>query len=192
VPDETSPPPDDRVPYAVFGARFFEHAVTAERILGALGGITGDRFEFGPIGAGPGKMAQVSAEGEFGEPSAERLPGDEVAFRLTIPVKLDLLIDLGVDRHEFDVDVGVGLNLTARAAEPLRVVIDVDEPTWRDVTVEIEAGSRRASILNRVAGIDREIGRFVAKYVRREIDKPGIKAARDIDVAARIDGAWKR
>jgi hypothetical protein len=31
----------------------------------------------------------------------------------------------------------------------------------------------------------------VARYVTREIDKPHIRKARDIDVAARIDGAWK-
>ena len=189
---EAAPPTpgDDRVSYAVFGARFFEHAVSEARILGALGGLTGDRFEFGPIGAGPGKVAQVSAEGEFGAASVERAPGEEVAFRLTIPVTLDLLIGLGVDRHKYVATVVVGLTLTARAAEPLRVVIDVDSPTWRDVTVHVEAEGLRASVLQRVAGIDREIGRFVAKYVARELDKPKIKAARDIDVAARIDGAW--
>jgi hypothetical protein len=70
------------------------------------------------------------------------------------------------------------------------VVIDVDTPTWRDVTVAIEAEGLRAAVLQRVAGMDREIGRFVAKFVARELDKPHIRAARDIDVAARIDGAW--
>jgi hypothetical protein len=181
---------EPRVPYAVFGARFFEHAVTQGRIVGALGGLAGDTIEFGPIGAGPGRIAQVTATGVVGEGVAARMPGEEVAFRLTIPVALELRIDLGVDHHRFHADVTVGLSLHARAAEPLRVVIDVDPPTWRDVTVEVKADGLRASVLQRVAGIDREIVRFVARFVRRELDKPHIRAARDIDVAARIDGAW--
>jgi hypothetical protein len=190
MPADTAPGPDDRVSYATFGARFFEHAVTEARILGALDGLAGDRIEFGPIGAGPGRLARVRATGEVGQASARRLPGDEVAFRLSIPVALDLDVDLVLDQHKFRAAVTVGLTLTARAAEPLRVVIDVDTPTGRDVTVAIEAEGLRAAVLQRVAGMDREIGRFVATYVTRELDKPHIRAARDIDVAARIDGAW--
>lgn len=193
MPDETTSAAGgraERVSYAVFGARFFEHAVTEERIVGALSSLAGDPIEFGPIGAGPGRLAQVSAAGVVGEASAEPIPGEEVAFRLTIPVDLDLRIDLGVDQHDFRVTVAVGLTLVARAAEPLRVVIDVDEPTWRDVTVTVEADTLRASVLKRVAGIDREIGRFVARFVTRELEKPHIRAARDIDVGARIDHAW--
>ena len=41
---------------------------------------------FGPIGAGPGKMAQVSAKGVVGEPQVEPRDGDELTFALTIPV----------------------------------------------------------------------------------------------------------
>jgi hypothetical protein len=183
--------PDDRTPYAVFGERFFAHAVTEERIVGALSGLAGDKIEFGPIGAGPGKLARVSAVGELGVASAAPLEGEHVAFRLTIPVELDLVIDLGLDEHSFHAAIDVALTLTARAAEPLRVVIDIDPPTWRDVTVKVDADGVRAEVLRRVGGIDREIRRFVAKYVAREIDKPHIRNARDIDVAARIDGAWK-
>jgi hypothetical protein len=190
MPTDTAPGPDDRVSYATFGARFFEHAVTEARIVSALDGLAGDRIEFGPIGAGPGGLAQVRAAGAVGKASARRLPGDEVAFRLLIPVALDLDIDLVVDQHKFQAAVTVALTLTARAAEPLRVVIDVDTPTWRDVTVAVEAEGLRATVLQRVVGMDREIGRFVAKYVTRELDKPQIRAARVIDVAARIDGAW--
>lgn len=181
----------DQVTYADFGERFFVHAVTEERIVGALSGLAGDRIEFGPIGAGPRKLAKVSAAGEFGLASATPLESEYVAFRLSIPVALDLKIELGLDRHSFHAAIDVGLTLTARPAEPLRVVIDVDPPTWRDVTVQVEAEGVRAEVLRRAAGVDREIRRFVAKYVAREIEKPHIQAARDIDIAARIDRAWK-
>jgi hypothetical protein len=183
---------EEWIPYAAFGERFFEHAVTEARIVAALDGIAGDEIEFGPIGAGPGRLAQVSAHGAVGQATAKRRDTDDVSFRLSIPVNLDLMIDLGLDQHHYDVAVTVGLTLTARAAEPLRVVIDVDSPSSEDVEVVVEASRIRASVLQRVAGIDREIGRFVAKFVRRELDKPKIIAARDIDVAARIDGAMRK
>lgn len=183
---------EDWISYSEFGSAFFEHAVTEERILRALSGIAGDPISFGPIGAGPGRLAKVSAEGEVGEASARRLPGELVAFRLNIPVALRLHIDLGVDRHHFHARLQVGLTLTARAAAPLRVVVDIEPPTGRDVTVEAEASNRRGSLLQALAGVDHEIARFVARYVTREIDKPQVRGARDIDVAARIDAAWGR
>jgi len=178
------------ISYAEFGSAFFEHAVTEERILRALTGIAGEPIEFGPIGAGPGRLARVRAHGELGEASAQRLPSDLVCFRLTIPVSLRLDVDLGVDQHHFDADLLVGLTLTARAAAPLRVVIDIEPPHGKDVSVEVVASSRRGTLLQMIAGVDREIARFVARYVAREIDKPHVRGARDIDVAARIDGAW--
>ena len=137
------PPADDRVPYTVFGERFFEHAVSEERIVGGFDGLAGNRIEFGPIGAGPGKLAKVSAEGTFGQASAERLDSEEISFRLSIPVALDLYIEL-VDRHRFDVAVTVGLTLVARAAEPLRVVIDIENRPKRTWTSSSRAmGSAR-------------------------------------------------
>ena len=48
----------------------------------------------------------------------------------------------------------------------------------------------RAAVLQRIAGVDREIRRFVARFVARELDKPHVRAARDIDVAGRIERAW--
>ena len=184
-------PTDDRTTYAVFGERFFVHAVTEERIVGALKGIAGDKIAFGPIGAGPGKLAKVSAEGVIGVASATPIEGELVAFRLTIPVSLDLVVDLGVDEHTFHAGIEVGLTLTARAADPLRVVIDVDPPTARDVTVRVETEALRSEVFRRITGVDGEIRRFVARYIARELDKPHIRKARDIDVAARIDRAWK-
>ena len=185
-------PAAEPISYAEFGENFFVHAVTEARIVGALRGIAGETIRFGPIGAGPGKFAKVSADGTVGLATAEPIAGELVAFRLRIPVDLDLEIDLGLDHSRFHCDVEVGLLLTARAAQELRVLIDVEAPTSKDVTLNLKADGVRADILGRVAGVDREIRRFIAKYVAREIDKPHIREARDIDVAARIDGAYKR
>jgi hypothetical protein len=185
-------PPADRISYADFGRGFFAHAVTEERILAGFSGLAGDPIEFGPIGAGPGKIAQIKADGEVGQPSVQRQEADELSFLLTIPVDLDLEIDLGLDRHIFHVKVDVALTITARAAPPLRVVIDIEKPTARDVTVDIGTDTIRAALFQRVAGVDNEIRRFVAKYIGRELEKPHIVAARDIDIAERIDAGWRR
>ncbi len=177
--------------YAEFGERFFFYAVTAERIEASLERLAGDPIAFGPIAAGPGGIAQVKARGTTGAGTATPVEGDEVRYRLAIPVSLELRIQLGPDHHDFDVGLVVGLDLHARAEEPLRVVIDIAPPTWRDVEVNLSTGALRSSMLQRVAGIDREIARFVAKYVAKEIDKEHIRAARDIDIAARIEEGWR-
>ena len=56
--------------------------------------------------------------------------------------------------------------------------------------VELEAKGLRASVLQRVVGIEGELRRFVARYVRRELDKPHVRDARTIDVSRAIDQAW--
>ena len=50
----------DFVTYEEFGRKFFEVAVTEERVGAAIGSIAGDAFEMGPMGQGPGKIAKVN------------------------------------------------------------------------------------------------------------------------------------
>ncbi len=51
--------PTDYVTYEEFGRRFFEIAVTEDRVGGAIAAIAGDAFEIGPIAqGGPGKIAK--------------------------------------------------------------------------------------------------------------------------------------
>ena len=175
--------------YATFGEQFFRLAVTEERVLGALAGIRND-FEFGPIGVGPGKVAKVTATGSIGEPTLTAVDASHVAFRLAIPVDVRMVVDLGIDQHRFRAAVTVNLDLTARAALPLAVFIDVDPPTKNSVEVSIQAESMRASLLRVVADVDGELQRFVAKYVAREIDKPALRKARTIDIERRMNKAW--
>ncbi len=56
--------------------------------------------------------------------------------------------------------------------------------------MEVQAQGLRASVLQRVVGIEGELRRFVAGYVRRELDKPHVREARLIDVSRAIDQAW--
>ena len=183
---------DEFCSYEEFGRGFFEAAVTEDRILAGVAGLTGGTFEFGPLAAGPAKIAKVSASGTIGQPQTERISDSPPQFRLDIPVDLQITIRLPLDEHHFQADVSVRLTLMPRPAPPVRVFIDVAPPTKDDVEVAIHAQTMRASLLQTVGGIEGELRRFVAKYVAREIEKPHIRAARDIDVAARIAGAWDR
>ena len=47
--------------YEEFGRRFFEIAVTEERVGDAIAAIAGDEFSMGPMGQGPGGIAKVTA-----------------------------------------------------------------------------------------------------------------------------------
>ncbi|WP_067436260.1 hypothetical protein [Nocardioides jensenii] len=181
---------DGFVSYEDFGRQFFATAVTAERILAGIGGLAGEPIEFGPIGVGPGRLAKVTATGSIGQPLTSPREGNLVAYRVELPVDLRLSIDLQLDTHRFDARLVVPLELTARAQQGCRIFIDALAPRADQVQVDLRASGMRASLLQRVAGVEGEIQRFVATYVARELEKPGIRAARTIDVARAIDSSW--
>ncbi|MFI6868517.1 hypothetical protein [Nocardia sp. NPDC050406] len=179
------------ISYEEFGRRFLEYAASEQRIAGAFGQLAGEAFDFGPIGVGPGRIAKLSATIQLGKPKLDREVLDNISFELMIPLEVDLLIDLAVDRYPFHVNGKIHLHLTVRTAEPLRVVIDIAEPKPSDVRVNVASASRRGELLRILASVDQEIRRFVARYLAEEIRKPQIRAAIDIDVAQRLDAAWK-
>ena len=76
------------------------------------------------------------------------------------------------------------------ALSGVRIYIDATPPTGSEVQVELQANGLRASVLQRVAGVEGELKRFVARYVARELDKPHVQEARLIDVSKAIDSAW--
>jgi hypothetical protein len=173
----------DFITYGEWGTAFFETAITEERILGAVASMIGRPIDFGPLKIDPIGLVKVTAHGSIGEPAVARRDDALVAYDLVIPVRLAMELDMSLDKHRFNADVHVRLTLTARAARPLKIVIDIEPPTKRNVRVDMKAEALRSSMLQWFAGIDGEVRRFVAKFVRREIEKPEIVAARTIDVA---------
>ena len=74
--------PDEPISYEQWGIDFFPEAISEDRVLGAVDTIAGQPIDFGPIEAGPGRIAKVRAYGEIGEPRPpgprgdhDRLPG---------------------------------------------------------------------------------------------------------------------
>ena len=176
--------------YEEFGRKFFEVAVTEERVGAAIAEIAGDEFELGPIGQGPGKIAKVTAKVRIQEPRVTRSNGELITFAIRIPLEIDMVIDLRIDKPKFMVFGEISLSAVARAAEPLLLILDVQKPRPSDIAIHVTSKSLRAELLRIVAGVDAEIRRFIAAHVAGEIDSPASLKAKVIDVAERLDAAW--
>jgi hypothetical protein len=181
---------DEYMTYEEFGRRFFEVAVSEERVCGAIAAIAGDAFEMGPMGQGPGKIAKVTAKVRIQRPRVTRHVGDMITFAIRIPLEIDMVVDLRIDKPKFMVFGEIALRATARAAEPLLLILDVEKPRPSDISIHVTSKSLRGELLRVVAGVDAEIRRFVAEHVAGEIDSPASQKAKVIDVAESIDVAW--
>lgn len=181
----------DVIDYATWGDRFFDTAVTAERVLAGVNVLAGRPIDVGPLGVGPGRIAKVLARGEIGTATGHRIGDRPVTCAVTLPVSLEFVIDLGMDKQRFDAEISVPLQITAHARPDLAIALDVAPPHPHQVVVHLQAKGLRASITQRAAGVEGELKRFVAKYVAREIEKPYVRAARLIDVSGAIDKAME-
>jgi hypothetical protein len=179
------------VSYRDFGEQFFSRVVTEERVLSAVDVLAGQPISFGPMGVGPGRLVKVTVDGSIGAASSEPVFDPEhVRYRVVLPVDLRFDVDLGLETHTFEGSLRVPLDLTVRAVDGLRVYIDVTPPRARDVELTLRAQGLRASVLQRVAGVEGEVKRFVSKYVATEVEKPHIRKARVFDVGEQVDRAW--
>ena len=178
------------VSYEDFGRRFYEIAVTEERVGDAIAAIAGDEFEMGPMGQGPGKIAKVTAKVRIQEPRVTRSTGELITFAIRIPLEIDMVIDLKIDKPKFMVFGEIALTAVARAAEPLLLILDVHKPRPSDIAIHITSKSLRGELLRILAGVDEEVRRFIAAHVAGEIDSPASVKAKVIDVAERLDAAW--
>jgi hypothetical protein len=176
--------------YEEFGRRFFEIAVTEQRVGGAIAEIAGEAFEMGPIGQGPGKIAKVTAKVRIQDPRVTRQVGEMITFAIRIPLEIDMVVDLRIDKPKFMVFGEIALRATARAAEPLLLILDVEKPRPSDIAIHVTSKSLRGEVVRVIGGIDAEIKRFIAAHVSGEIDSPASQKAKIIDVADRLDAAW--
>ena len=181
---------EDEITYEEFGRKFFETAVTVDRVGGAIAEIAGEAFEMGPIAQGPGKIAKVTAKVRIQEPRLTRHVDAMITFAIRIPLEIDMVVDLRIDKPKFMVYGEIALRATARAAEPLLLVLDVEKPRASDISIHVTSRSLRGEVVRVLGGIDAEIRRFIAAHVAAEIDSPASQKAKVIDVGATIDTAW--
>ncbi|AEV75250.1 hypothetical protein MycrhN_4769 [Mycolicibacterium rhodesiae NBB3] len=181
---------DNEMTYEQFGRQFFEIAVTEDRVGGAIAAIAGDEFAMGPMAQGPGNLAKVTAKVRVLHPRLTREVGELITFDIRIPLEIDLVVDLRIDKPKFMVFGEIKLRATARAAGPLLLILDVEKPRPSDISIHVTSKSLRAELVRILGNIDAEIKRFVAAHVAGEIDSPASKEAKIIDVAESIDGVW--
>jgi hypothetical protein len=181
---------DEYMTYEEFGRKFFEVAVSEERVCNAIAAIAGDAFEMGPMGQGPGKIAKVSAKVRIMDPTVSRTVGEMITFAIRIPLEIDMVVDLRIDKPKFMVFGEIALRATARAAEPLLLILDVEKPRSSDISIHVTSKSLRAEVVRVLGNIDAEIRRFISAHVSGEIDSPASQKAKIINVADSIDVAW--
>ena len=182
--------PDNYMTYDQFGRKFFEIAVTEDRVGGAIGSIAGDAFEIGPIAQGPGKIAKVTAKVRILDPRVVRTVSEMITFDIRIPLEIDMVVDLRIHRPKFMVFGEIALSATASAAEPLLLILDVEKPRPSDISIHVTSKSLRAEVVRVLGNIDAEIRRFIAAHVSGEIASPASQKAKVIDIANSIDAAW--
>src|SRR3546814_11582942 len=95
-----------------------------------------------------------------------------------------------VDRHRFNADVVVPLTLSVRTEAPLTICIDIGVPSEDEIALTLQTGTRRGTMLQKLAGLESELKRFLVKVVRTELAKPYVKRATRLDMIDLIDGAW--
>jgi len=181
---------DNEMTYEEFGRQFFDIAVTEDRVGGAIAAIAGDEFAMGPMAQGPGNLAKVTAKVRVLHPRLTRDVGELITFDIRIPLEIDLVVDLRIDKPKFMVFGEIKLRATARAAAPLLLILDVEKPRASDISIHVTSKSLRGELVRILGNIDAEIRRFVAAHVAGEIDSPESQKAKIIDVADSIDGAW--
>lgn len=176
--------------YEEFGRRFFEYAVSEQRVGDAIAAIAGDAFEIGPIAQGPGRIAKVTAKVKVQTPTVTRHVGELITFAIRIPLEIDMVVDLRIDKPRFVVFGEIALRADAVAAAPLLLILDVHKPTPSDIAIHVTSKSLRAEVVRIIGGIDAEIRRFIAAHVAGEIDSPESLKAKIIDVAQQLDETW--
>ena len=101
-----------------------------------------------------------------------------------------MVVDLRIDKPKFMVFGEISLRATAKAAEPLLLILDVEKPRASDIAIHVTSKSLRGEVVRIIGGVDAEIKRFIALHVAGEIDSPGSQEAKVIDVAETIADTW--
>ncbi len=181
----------DSMTYEEFGRRFFEIAVTEERVAAAIGQIAGDEFTMGGPMAQPGKFAKVTAKVRVQDPAVTRHQGEQLTFDIQIPPRdradhrpahrQAALQGLRRDRpaRHRDRRSPVGAGPRRRQAPPALRHLD---PHHLDDAARGAGAHRRWR--------RREIKRFISQHVAGEIDSPESAKAKVIDIGSQIDEVW--
>lgn len=175
--------------YREFGELFILAAATPERVVGAVKRIAGDSVELGPLRAGPGRAATVMARGTIGEPVAEEIDSEFLAYSVELPVRLGLDVRVGTTGR-FEATGQINLRLGIRTVRPLAIVVDVDEVAPSDTSFVVRALGVQSKLFQLAADVERELRRHAAAFVNDQVARPDAARLTRIDLMPLIEKGW--
>ncbi|MDO7866787.1 hypothetical protein [Nocardioides jiangxiensis] len=188
---EPTPPAPAPMTYADFGEAFLRKVIHRRRVLEVIERVLGEKIELGPIGAGPGrKFAKVRAVGWFQPTSGIEIPGPDIGFRIIVPVDVDFEIEIARDVNRFRARLLVPITVRLRLEPPLDLLVDVALPEEDEVSLQVETDKRRSAVLQRVAGLENELRRFMMRVMEKEFAKPHIQRIMRVDLLQLVDDTW--
>jgi hypothetical protein len=177
--------------YQRFGVHWIRRVLNKERVLRTIDDLLGEKIELGPIGAGPGRaFASVSIVGQFHPTSGEEVPAELLTYAVNLPISVVFDLDLPLDTLTFNAEVVVPLVIVVHTEEPVRLVLEIRVPTEDRIELQLRTDTRRGRTLQKVAGLDAELRRFLIKVLTTELDKPYVQRATHLDMEQLIDHAW--
>ncbi len=192
-----SPSPDgptaepELMTYAEFGEAFMHQVLHLDRVLESIDRALGDEIRLGPMGAGPGrKIAKLTAQGRFRPSRGRVLPGPLIRYAIEVPVDVSFDLDLPLDSLRFHAEVLIPIGITLKVAEPLTILWDITAPTEEQIQLDLSTEKRRSAVIQKLAGMEGELRRFLVRFVERELGKPHIFRATHIELDQIIAGAW--
>lgn len=192
VADVEPAPERELMTYAEFGEAFMEQILHVDRVLECIDRILGEDIRLGPMGAGPGrKIAKLTAQGRFRPSRGRRLPGPLIRFAVEVPVDVTFDLDLPLDSLRFHAQVLIPLGITLKVAEPLTILWEVTAPQEDQVVLDLSTEKRRSAVLQKMAGMEGELRRFLIRFVDRELSKPHVDRATHIELDSIINNAWE-
>ncbi len=190
-PVPVSPTPTAALDYHRFGHDFVRLILHKQRVTESIDRVLGETFALGPIGAGPGrKVAKATATGTFSASYGHALEDGQFGYKVFVPIAVTFDLDLRVDSMRFEADVVIPLTVLIRLEEPVTIIWDIVPPTESEVRLEVRSSTLRSALLQKAAGLEGELRRFILRFVARELEKPHVQKARRIPLVPLIDAAW--
>jgi hypothetical protein len=135
----------------------------------------------------------VTVKGSIGTPSARPAAPDADGTRrfvVSIPIELALTVKVAGSVHRFEASIVARLQLAARTATPLAVVIDIAPPEVFDMEVDVRASGIAARVIGRLGNVDKKIREEVVRFVVEAVDSDAARAATVIDIGPQIENVW--
>lgn len=182
----------DEISFEELGVNFVTNVVTPERVADTIAHVAGREVKVGPMNAGPGGAASVTATGRVGKVTAVNVfRGGPLSFDATIPIDVTLTVRVAGASHRYSGKLTVPLHITLRAIAPVILRFDIDSVRPEEVGVQLSAEGLRAKVLQKIGDMDEEVRRAVAATVTERLGVPEAMAVREIDILQRVSDVWE-